>query len=108
MGGRGNWGKVGPRGAAVSKPLVGQDPQTSDLHTGGRASRRARVGSSNLLISALRRWRKRMTVDLSKANGAVGESIPVLLALSMGLWGSDSAQVCFVEQPVILPHGTIV
>ena len=54
MGGRGNWGKVGPRGEAVSKPLVGQDPQTSDLHVGARAFQpRASVGSSNPLISAL-------------------------------------------------------
>ena len=42
MGGRGTWGTVGPRGAAVSKPLVGQDPQTSDLHIGGSVLPRER------------------------------------------------------------------
>ena len=46
--------------------------------------------------------------SVAKANELMGVRFPVLLTLSMGLWGSDSAQVYFVEQPVILPHGTIV
>lgn len=45
---------------------------------------------------------------VAKARELLGGMFPVLLTPSMGLWGSDSAQVCIVEQPVILPRGTIV
>ena len=51
-----------------------------------------------------------MTVDLSKANGAVGESIPVPLTLSMGLGAVNRSK--YARGQLIVPcrkaiNGTI-